>query len=48
MGKKLLTLLFVSVLAFPLSTAVFAQARRPQKRAAGRVLSQEAIRTNLR
>ena len=25
MGKKLLTLLFVSVLAFPLSTAVFAQ-----------------------
>jgi len=34
MGKKLLTLLFVSVLAFPLSTAVFAQEAPAKEKAA--------------
>ena len=52
MVKKLLTLLFVSVLTLPLSTAVFGKIllpkRKPQRRAAARVLSQEAIRTSLR
>ena len=34
MVKKLLTLVFTSVLAFPLSTVVFAQEAPPQKKAA--------------